>query len=230
VLVVSYTIPATDSVTKATFDFFYTDFNISPTNRAVFWTQGGAYQNVATDTTTLEMQLYDSSGAKIGSPTALALAGTQTAITDLYDVAVSSAVDFGSSFMAAYSTFDPATKATTIHFERFSSATGAALNGGVVYTVNDGTHHGITFGSYFTPQGQHTPAAGNDTLRGRSGDDMLVGGAGVNYLDGGAGADHLVGTGGTSYASYTDATVGVTVNLKTLANAGDAAGDTYGRN
>ena len=73
-----------------------------------------------------------------------------------------------------------------------------------------------------------TGGSGNDTLFGGAGADTLTGGAGVNYLDGGAGADTLVGTGGTSYAYYTDATTGVTVNLLTpSANTGDAAGDTF---
>jgi Ca2+-binding RTX toxin-like protein len=69
---------------------------------------------------------------------------------------------------------------------------------------------------------------GNDNLYGGAGSDILAGGAGTNYLDGGAGADKLDGTSGTSYASYTDATSGLTVNLLTPAsNTGDAAGDSY---
>ena len=73
-----------------------------------------------------------------------------------------------------------------------------------------------------------TGGSGNDSLFGGAGNDTLVGGAGADYLDGGAGADHLDGTGGTSTAAYTDATIGVTVNLLTPAsNTGDAAGDVY---
>jgi Ca2+-binding RTX toxin-like protein len=68
----------------------------------------------------------------------------------------------------------------------------------------------------------------DDTIDGLGGDDILVGGAGVNFLDGGPGADELDGSGGTSFASYADATTGVTVNLTHPAsNTGDAAGDTY---
>ena len=73
-----------------------------------------------------------------------------------------------------------------------------------------------------------TGGTGVDTLYGGVGNDLLTGGAGTNYLDGGAGADQLDGTGGTSYATYGDATTGVTVNLLTpSANTGDAAGDSY---
>ena len=74
-----------------------------------------------------------------------------------------------------------------------------------------------------------TGGAGNDTLNGGAGADTLVGGAGTDTLDGGAGADRLDGSAGTgSYAAYTDATTGVTVNLLNIAaNTGDAAGDVY---
>ncbi len=82
-----------------------------------------------------------------------------------------------------------------------------------------------------------TGGGGNDSLQGGTGADILYGGAGadtlkggggVNYLDGGPGADVLDGTGGTSYATYWDATVGVTVNLPNpAADTGDAAGDSF---
>ena len=73
-----------------------------------------------------------------------------------------------------------------------------------------------------------TGGAGADTLYGGPGNDTLIGGGGTNFLDGGPGADHLDGTGGISWASYRDATVGVTVNLLNPAlNTGDAAGDSY---
>jgi Ca2+-binding RTX toxin-like protein len=49
--------------------------------------------------------------------------------------------------------------------------------------------------------------AGNDTLDGGNGDDVLFGGTGNNTLIGGAGSDT---------ASYSDAAVGVTVNLELL--------------
>ena len=71
--------------------------------------------------------------------------------------------------------------------------------------------------------------AGVDHLYGQAGDDTLIAGTGTSYLDGGAGADALIGLpGDASFASYLDATAGVTVNLLTpSANTGDAAGDTY---
>jgi Ca2+-binding RTX toxin-like protein len=70
--------------------------------------------------------------------------------------------------------------------------------------------------------------AGTNTVYGKAGNDTLVGGSGTSYLDGGAGADVINGWFGASYASYKDATVGVTVNLLNPGlNTGDAAGDTY---
>jgi Ca2+-binding RTX toxin-like protein len=74
-----------------------------------------------------------------------------------------------------------------------------------------------------------TGGTGKDSLFGQAGNDTLFAGTGTSYLDGGAGADTLIGSAGhASYASYADATVGVTVNLLNPAlNTGDAAGDSY---
>ena len=59
-------------------------------------------------------------------------------------------------------------------------------------------------------------SAGNDTLDGGDGDDWLVGGAGDDVIKGGAGVD---------WASYEDATAGVTVDLaKTTAQDTTGAG------
>lgn len=70
--------------------------------------------------------------------------------------------------------------------------------------------------------------AGTNRIYGKAGNDTLVGGSGTSYLDGGAGADVINGWFGPSYASYSDAAVGVTVNLLNPAvNTGDAAGDSY---
>ncbi|MBF9195062.1 calcium-binding protein [Microvirga terrestris] len=69
---------------------------------------------------------------------------------------------------------------------------------------------------------------GNDVLAGRGGNDHLNGGAGDDILQGGAGADMLIGGGDFDWASYADATAGVTADLSNSSlNIGDAAGDTY---
>ena len=70
---------------------------------------------------------------------------------------------------------------------------------------------------------------GTNRIYGGAGNDTLVGGSGINYLDGGPGADTLNGWfSANTYASYADATMGVTVNLlNPAANTGDAAGDSY---
>ena len=67
-------------------------------------------------------------------------------------------------------------------------------------------------------------------LRGLAGDDELFGGDQNDVLFGGAGGDLLDGGRGFDYASYTDATAGVTLDiLAPGSNAGDAAGDRYVR-
>jgi Ca2+-binding RTX toxin-like protein len=72
-----------------------------------------------------------------------------------------------------------------------------------------------------------TGGAGSDVLNGAAGNDTLTGKAGNDTLTGGAGADVLQGGDGVDVASYADAAVGVTINLKTLAHTGIATGDTY---
>jgi Ca2+-binding RTX toxin-like protein len=68
-----------------------------------------------------------------------------------------------------------------------------------------------------------------EALYGTNFDDALSGDGGNNTLYGNAGADALDGGGGFDYASYVDATTGVTaaLNPALIANAGEAVGDTY---
>jgi Ca2+-binding RTX toxin-like protein len=54
---------------------------------------------------------------------------------------------------------------------------------------------------------------GNDVLIGLAGNDTLDGGDGDDVLTGGTGDDTLIGGAGSDTASYTDAAVGLTVNL-----------------
>ena len=69
--------------------------------------------------------------------------------------------------------------------------------------------------------------SGSFTGSGNAGDNILTGGAGNDVLTGGAGADELIGGGGLDTASYATASTGVTIDLKTGINTGDAAGDTF---
>lgn len=69
---------------------------------------------------------------------------------------------------------------------------------------------------------------GNDTITGGIGDDTLNGGDGNDLLTGGLGADALIGGEGIDRVLYTNASVGVTINVINPAlNTGEAAGDTY---
>lgn len=69
---------------------------------------------------------------------------------------------------------------------------------------------------------------GNDVLHGRAGRDTLDGGSGDDILRGGLGADILDGGADFDWASYADATSGVTANLANAAlNTGEAAGDSF---
>jgi hypothetical protein len=71
---------------------------------------------------------------------------------------------------------------------------------------------GVNFGAVFGE-------AGHDTLIGGARGETLVGGAGRDALDGGAGFD---------FASYQDASAGVTANLAdAVLNTGEALGDEY---
>ncbi len=68
---------------------------------------------------------------------------------------------------------------------------------------------------------------GNDTLIGRGGDDSLQGGDGNDFLVGGAAADRLDGGAGSDWASYANASRGISLNLATGGTRGDAAGDSF---
>lgn len=67
-----------------------------------------------------------------------------------------------------------------------------------------------------------------ESLAGSNFDDVLVGDAFDNTFQGNLGADHIDGGAGFDYASYFNATSGVTASLANpTTNTGEAAGDTY---
>jgi Ca2+-binding RTX toxin-like protein len=69
---------------------------------------------------------------------------------------------------------------------------------------------------------------GNDSLIGLDGNDSIDGGSGNDTLEGGLGADTLNGGAGIDWASYRNATAGVTAVLFwSPSNLGEAYGDTY---
>lgn len=70
--------------------------------------------------------------------------------------------------------------------------------------------------------------AGSDVLVGGAGNDTLIGGGGNDTLYGGAGVDNLNGGDGFDYASYQDATIGLTLFIGGgTVNTGEANGDVH---
>ncbi|MBB3019959.1 Ca2+-binding RTX toxin-like protein [Microvirga lupini] len=71
-------------------------------------------------------------------------------------------------------------------------------------------------------------AGGNDQLSGGAGNDTLKGGDGLDTLTGGLGRDLMEGGLGFDFASYAQATGGLTISLSSpVLNTGEAAGDLY---
>ena len=70
---------------------------------------------------------------------------------------------------------------------------------------------------------------GNDWLVGNSGSTRLFGDGGNDVLVSGSGADDFRGGDGIDVVSYRNATAGITFNMSTGQNAGDAIGDTIAR-
>jgi Ca2+-binding RTX toxin-like protein len=70
--------------------------------------------------------------------------------------------------------------------------------------------------------------SGDDLLNGRNGNDGLWGGDGNDTLIGGGGADTLYGGAGFDYASYSDASAAISLDMTAPSyGQGDAAGDTF---
>jgi Ca2+-binding RTX toxin-like protein len=53
----------------------------------------------------------------------------------------------------------------------------------------------------------------NDTINGLAGNDIIFGDSGIDVLNGGLGADALDGGDGFDFASYANATIGLTASL-----------------
>lgn len=94
--------------------------------------------------------------------------------------------------------------------------------GGVSYYAGSDAAHVIAGG-----EGQDTirGGKGNDLISGGFGDDVLLGAAGDDVILGGGGRDVLLGGGGFDIASYVDSDAGVSVDLRSGAPGGGAAGD-----
>ncbi|HEY1709821.1 MAG TPA: hypothetical protein VGG10_16245, partial [Rhizomicrobium sp.] len=147
--VATYTVPAPviDASGDIEFDFTYGSFETATNRNVTLWTEPvGTFS--ATTSSEVLMRLYNDAGTAIGSTITLNVLGTGTgAIKDLFDLGFSSGPDFGSTFMVAYSTFNPDSNVAQIGYEEFSS-TGTALKHGVLFSEQIDTGRAISFGTY----------------------------------------------------------------------------------
>lgn len=110
----------------------------------------------------------------------------------------------------------------------------AALTGSVLFggNGNDTLSGGASLAPdapVFLLNDEINGGAGNDVLLGRTGNDLLRGGVGNDILIGGIGSDRAIGGDGIDFASYIEATTGVSafLGVSGAGNTGEAAGDTY---
>lgn len=148
----------TDPNTGAIFDDTYSSFALGSGDHAVFYTKPTQSGYGPSDKTSLWMQELDDQGNVILGPTKLSLGG-EAGVTELYSIAETSRADFGNTFLVAYSTFNPGTRATKIAYSQFDDS-GDLLASGTLAAFNDGSHHGIGFGSWYdsvNPQADGSP-------------------------------------------------------------------------
>lgn len=149
--------------------------------------------------------LYLKAGQKVDYETERNIAVTVTASDGAFTTKTSVSVAIGD-------VADTATSATPVGVPSSNGGSNARPEG--------------SFGSAQSDKLTGTSTA--DYLFGKAGNDLLVGGNGDDTLVGGEGADILQGGAGSDTASYEDAGAGVRADLlKSFANSGDAAGDTY---
>jgi Ca2+-binding RTX toxin-like protein len=111
-----------------------------------------------------------------------------------------------------------------INAASYSSATTAI----VASLANPASNTGEAAGDTYVNIQKLIGSAQADTLTGDAGDNVLVGNAGNDLLVGGEGADRLDGgVGVADIASYAASTSAISIDLQTMANGGDAAGDTF---
>lgn len=148
----------TDPNTGAIFDDTYSSFALGSGDHAVFYTKPTQGGYGPSDKTSLWMQELDNQGNVTLGPTELTLGG-QNGVKDLYSIAETSRADYGNTFLVGYSTFNPETGATTIDYSQFDDS-GDLLASGTLAAFNDGSHHGIGFGSWYdsvNPQADGSP-------------------------------------------------------------------------
>jgi hypothetical protein len=152
----------TDPNTGAIFDDTYSSFALGSGDHAVFYMKPTSSGYGPSDKSSLWMQALDNQGNVIQGPTELALGG-KSGTTDLYSIAESARADFGNTFLVAYSTFDPQTGAATIDYSQFDDS-GDLLASGTVASFNDGSHHGVGFGSWYDSINPQANGAPDDLL------------------------------------------------------------------
>ncbi len=155
------TVPNTDPNTGAGFDNSYDTFQIADGVNAVFYTQPSTSNYDSNDLTSLKFAEFDDAGNFIQGPVSLQL-GAGKGVKDLYSVSEGAFADFDNSFVVTYSTYNPETGRSKISYEQFDDA-GNAINGGVLKTFNDDSHHGLDFGTFYSA-GSTNDADGPDYI------------------------------------------------------------------
>jgi uncharacterized delta-60 repeat protein len=135
-------------------------------------------------------------------------------------------IDGGSDF--DFASYINAATAVTARLDIAGGNSGEAL--GDTYTAVEGII-GSGFEDFLLGQAGSNYLSGQggaDYLAGLAGSDTLLGDEGSDTLDGGVGADSLVGGNGLDFATYQNATAGLTARLDFASlNSGDGAGDSY---
>ena len=164
--IAQHVIPPTDPNTGAIFDNQYSGFVLTDSVHAVFYTQPTSHNYNANDLTSLKLQEFDSDGNVIQGPTTLTLGG-RSGVKDLYQLSESSGPDFDSTFVVAYSTFNPVTGGSLFHYEQFDDA-GDDLGGGVLLAFGDGSRHGLDFGTFYSAGNPNSGGSPDFLLQNRS--------------------------------------------------------------
>ena len=144
----THKVPGTDQASGAIFDNYYDAADLADGLHGVFYTTPTTKTYSDNDLTSLKFETFDDAGDLIQGPRSLSL-GTGTGVKDLVEAHVGTIADHGNSFVVGYTTYNPTLHTGQLRYERFDED-GNALSGGVLRTFNDGSRHGLDFGSFYS--------------------------------------------------------------------------------